>query len=104
LNKTVVFVSFVAIAMIGFAGICIIAIVRPDATATVINTLITVLTVVSGFAITAYSLGKVNDKVEVVQKQTNGTLSTLIAANNEKDAEILRLRAQMPSHVVKGNN
>lgn len=101
MNRTAVFLAFVAIAIAGFAGVVVIVVVRPDATATIINTLITLLTIVSGFAITAYSLTKVDGKVEVVKKQTNGTLTALIESNRVKDEYIKALLAAAPAHIME---
>ncbi len=74
MKRTVVFVVFASVALVGLIGVLVLLIHRPDASATFISTLVTVLSLISVFAGTAYGLGKVNEKLETVQKQTNGQL------------------------------
>jgi hypothetical protein len=87
MNRTVVFVTFAALAGVLVLGSVILAIHRPDATATLNSLIVTVLAVVAGSAGTFYGLGKLNEKVDAVQRQTNGTLS-------KKDEEIAQLRVE----------
>lgn len=74
MKRTVVFVVFACVATVGLIGVMVLLIHRPDASATFISTLVTVLSLISVFAGTAYGLGKLNEKVDTVQKQTNGQL------------------------------
>lgn len=90
MNKNVAFIVFGLLAAIGIAGTLILQIHRPDATATFTALLVQVL----GLVVVAGGLGAglntVTQKIEAVQKQTNGTLS-------KKDDEIVRLNAQVAS-------
>jgi hypothetical protein len=75
MNRTVVFLAFASIALVGVVGIILIIHLRPDATATLISAISQILGMVSAFAVVAYGLGKLNEKVDTVRTQTNGTLS-----------------------------
>lgn len=77
MNKTVVFVTFAALAAIGLIGGAFLIVERPDASATFTNLLVLVLGLVVTAAGTFAAIGKVAEKVEVVQQQTNGTNSAL---------------------------
>lgn len=75
MNRNLVFAVFAFVVTISIAGITMTAYFRPDATATVLNAITILLTLLSGFAITAHGLTQLTKKVEEVHKQTNGTLS-----------------------------
>lgn len=75
MNRTVVFVTFAVIALTGLVGVILIIHLRPDATATLISAISQILGLVSAFAVVSYGLGKLNEKVDTVRTQTNGTLS-----------------------------
>ena len=87
MNKTAVFVTFAALAAIGIVGSVVLQIYRPDASANFTNLLVTVLGLSATAAGTFYGLGKANERIETVVKQTNGTLTA-------KDEEIKRLHAE----------
>lgn len=76
MRKGLLFAGFVIVAVVGLVGVILIAHFRPDATATLLNAVTTILTLVSGFGILVYQLVKVNDKVNNVEQQTNGRLSS----------------------------
>lgn len=88
MNKTVVFVTFAALAALGILGGILLLIHRPDATATFTNLLVLILGLVASSAGTFAVLGKVNEKVETIQQQTNG-------ANSELRTEVARLNAEL---------
>ena len=92
MNKSLLFVTFAVLAAIGLAGGIFIVAERPDATATFVNLLVVVLGLVTTAAGTFFALGKTNEKIEEVRKQTNGNLSA-------KEDEIARLNAEL----VKAN-
>lgn len=94
LSKTVAFVVIGCLAGIGIVGGVLLHIFRPDASATFIGQVVTLLGLVVTAAGTLYGLGKVTEKIEVVQKQTNGTLSSLREQLAEKDAEIAKLQGE----------
>lgn len=91
MNKTVVFVTFSALAALGILGAVYLLVERPDASATFTNLLVLVLGLVISAAGTFYGLGRVNEKLDTVQKQTNGTLSALMEEN-------ARLTRQLEEH------
>jgi hypothetical protein len=75
MNKTVVFITFACLAGIALVGAVVLLIVRPDASATFIQLIVTVLGLVSVAAGTFYGLGKQGEKLDEIKTQTNGTLS-----------------------------
>lgn len=81
MNKTVVFITFGALAALGLTGTLILQIVRPEASAIFTSFVIQTLGLASVAAATFYGLGKANDKLDTVQQQTNGNLSRLQAEN-----------------------
>jgi hypothetical protein len=86
-NRTVIFVTFASLAAIGIVGSVVLQLFRPDASATFTNLLVTVLGLSATAAGTFYGLGKANERLETVVKNTNGTLSA-------KDEEIQRLHRE----------
>ncbi|MFD8768462.1 hypothetical protein [Microbacterium oxydans] len=84
MNKTAVFITFAILAALGLIGSLYLLVERPDASATFTALLVQILGLVVVAAGTFYALGKTNEKIEDVQKQTNGNLS-------RRDAEIERL-------------
>lgn len=88
MNKTAVFITFAALAGLGLVGSLVLLIHRPDATATFTAFVMQTLGLVAVAAGTFYGLGKANEKLEVVQAQTNGNLS-------RRDAEIARLTKKL---------
>jgi hypothetical protein len=81
MNKTVIFITFSALAALGIVGTAILLILRPDATATFTAFIATVLGLVSVAAAQFYGFGKQNEKLETIKTQTNGTLSALHEEN-----------------------
>jgi len=88
--KLTITVAYFGLAAIALVVISLIVIFRPDATATIIQFTGTILGIASTAAVTFYMLGKQNDKLEVVQKQTNGTLSKLTEENTRLTAELVK--------------
>lgn len=88
MNKNLAFAVFGILALAAIAGALILYIHRPDATAS----FTTFVFQMSGLVVVAGGLGaglnSVQQKVEAVQKQTNGTLS-------KKDEEITRLNEEV---------
>lgn len=92
MNKTVMFVTFSCLAALAISGSVVLAIVKPEANGNYIGFAFQILGLVTVAAGTFYGLGKANEKLEVVRKQTNGTLTGLLRTISEKDAEIARLK------------
>lgn len=96
LSKTVAFVVIGILAALGLIGSTLLLILRPEAAATFIGQIVTVLGLVVTAAGTLYGLGKVTDKIEVVQRQTNGTLSALREENDRLTRQNIELAKQIP--------
>ena len=75
MNRTVIFVTFAALAGVGILGFTIILILRPDASATYTALLTTILGLVTLAAGQFYGFGKTQEQIKQVEVQTNGTLS-----------------------------
>lgn len=97
LSKTVAFIVIGTLALVGIVGVVLLNILRPDASATFIGQVTTILGLVVTAAGTLYGLGKVTEKVEIVQRQTNGTLSALREENDRLTRENVALAKQVPS-------
>jgi hypothetical protein len=96
-NKTVMFITFAALVLVALLGSVVLLLVRPDASATFIGQVVQLLGLVTVAAGIFHGLGKAADAVEVVRKQTNGTLSKLIA---ERDAATAALAAHDPERAA----
>lgn len=88
MNKTVIFITFAALAAIGLVGSIVLYVFRPDATATFTSQLVVILGLVASAAGTFYALGKQGDQLKQIEKQTNGALSV-------RDAHIAALTEQV---------
>lgn len=88
MNKTAAFIVFGVLTLASIAGALILYIHRPDATASFTTFVFQML----GLVVVAGGLGaglnQVQQSVQAVQRQTNGTLS-------KKDEEITRLNAEV---------
>lgn len=102
MNRTVVFLIFSTLAALSIVGVVLLLIIRPDATATFTAFVVQILALVSVAAGTFYGLGKANEKLETVTKQTNGTLSGLLQRNRELEAQNAALRATHPNPNLQG--
>lgn len=95
MNKTAVFICFSALAAIGLIGATVLAIHRPDASATFTSLIVTVLGIAASAAGTFYALGKQGEKLDTIRTQTNGTLSKLTEDLQTKNTEIAELREKL---------
>lgn len=84
MNKTAIYIVFAVLASLGILGTVALLILRPDASATFTAFVVQILGIAVVAAGTFYGFGKTNEKLEEVQKQTNGNLT-------RRDAEIERL-------------
>lgn len=91
MNKQVIFIIIAGIAGIGLIGVFVMLLLRPDATATLINFLLTLLGMLAGFGGLAALTAQQNKEIETIKTNTNGTLS-------RKDEEIATLRAALAQH------
>ncbi|PPH47008.1 hypothetical protein C5D09_06410 [Rathayibacter sp. AY1C9] len=102
-NKNLALVVVAVIVLVGLAGALYLLIERPDASATFINmvtTLLGLLIVASGLAIavdrsqkaTTERLDAQDSTLHTIKANTNGTLSELRATNAQQAAELQELR------------
>lgn len=97
MNKTVMFVTFAALAVVGLAGTVALLIVRPESATTFTTLLITVLGLATTAGGTFYALGKQGEQIKKIDRQTNGTLSELRAENDRLTRENVELAKQVPA-------
>jgi hypothetical protein len=83
MNKNVVFIIFTVLVALGFGGVILLLLLRPDASAVFIQYSLTVLALVASFAGTVYAFGKQEKRLDTIEANTNGNLT---AARNEKAA------------------
>lgn len=94
MNKTVVFITFAILIILALIESMVLLLYAPEHFSTLTSFILVLLGLASTFAATVWSLGKnkkelenvkeeTSQKLDVVQKQTNGTLSRLIDRNNE---------------------
>lgn len=96
MNKNVVFVSVVIMAIVGIIAGAVLAIFKPEGFLTFTGFIGTTIIVVTGFAASFYALNKVSEKVERVDKQTNGTLSKKDEDLKQRDLIIVQTVAMLP--------
>lgn len=94
MNKTVIYIVFMVLAGLGIVGTAALLIFRPDASATFTAFIVQILGIAVVAAGTFYGFGKTSEKLEEVQRQTNGNLHRRDETIAEKDAEIARLQAE----------
>lgn len=103
MNKTALVLLIVGLAGLGIVALTLTAIFRPDASATLLTGMGQLFISVGGFGGIVYGLVKVNEKVELVHKQTNGTLSKKDDEIRRKD-EIILEQTQTITTLTKENN
>lgn len=94
MNRTVAFVSFSTLAGLGIIGSILVILFKPEYASALTGILVNLLGLVTVAAGTFYSLGKVDEKVQKIKEQTNGTTTTLIEENMRKEELIRRLLQQ----------
>jgi hypothetical protein len=99
-NKNILFITFAVLAGIALLGAAVLAIVRPDASATFIAQASTLLGLVTVAAGTFAGIDKVGKQVEQVKKQTNGTLSLLLAERDEALAKLAKHDAEAAARLL----
>lgn len=125
MNKTVIYIGFIALIALSLIEALVLLWFAPEHFATFTAYIAVTLGVASTFAVTIWQLKQHRDettaKLDVVQKQTNGTLTRLIEQSDAKtliihhkdselrkrDAEIAELRLMAglpPKAVMKGSD
>lgn len=103
MNKTVIFIVFAALVALTLIETVVILVFAPDHFVSFSGFVVVALGLASTFAATVWQLGKqqqqikdvkvsTDAKLDVVQRQTNGTLSGLLDKVEEKNDEIARLK------------
>lgn len=103
MNRTIAFGMIAALALLAVAGLILLAIFRPDATATFIQHVVTLLGLLVTAAGTIYGLSKLDQRVMQVVRNTNGNLDVerraRIAAELELSSARERLAAVTREHL-----
>lgn len=104
--KLAIILAYFMLAVLGLVTVALIMVYRPDATATIINFVGTIMGVASTGAVTFWMLNsqgkkleEVSQKTEQVAVQTNGVNSALRDRLLEKDNQIEQLQSQLLSAV-----
>lgn len=91
MNKTVAYAIGAAVAVVGLLGIAYITVERPDASATFTSTVVLVIGIVTTFFVTVNGQAKVSDRLEQVEKNTNGKNTQLQAERDAARETLARL-------------
>jgi hypothetical protein len=97
MNKTAAFISFAALAAVGLIGSVVLAIHRPDATATFTGLIVTVLGLAASAAGTFYALGKQGEKIDAVAKNVNGNSTRMLDTIETQQQQIHALLSALPA-------
>lgn len=101
MNKTLIYITFIALVALALAGTVLIILVVPQHFGSFTGFIVVLIGLAGSFAATVSSLERTKQevqniktetsaKLDVVQRQTNGTLSKLIETVEEKDDIIKR--------------
>lgn len=91
MNKQIIFIIIAVLAGLGLIGVFALQLIRPDASATLINFIFQLLMLLGGFGGLAAMQAQQNKEIETIKTNTNGTLS-------RRDDEISALRAALAEH------
>lgn len=92
MNKNLMFIVIGLIVLIGLIGSIVLQIIRPEALGTFVQQLVIIVGLLISAAGTIYGLGQMNDKIDKVEKQTNGQLSRLQAERDKASGELANAR------------
>jgi len=95
MNKTIIAGVFLCVILGAICGNVVLGIFAPAQLTAFNGSVITILGVGSAGIVTIYGLGKQGEKLEQIQKQTNGTLSGLRQENTELRETNAALREQL---------
>jgi len=94
--KLVITIAYFSLAIVGIAVVTVIAIFRPDATATIIQFVGTTLAIASTGAVTFYMLGKQNEQIGQVKALANGNLSRVTEERDALQRQLLSVVGNAP--------
>jgi hypothetical protein len=83
-DKTLVTLAFIVLAVLGIAGVFLVLLFNPAAASVAVTLVVTVLGIATTGIVTFYNLGKQTETINTIQRQTNGNTSAL-------QAEVARL-------------
>lgn len=95
-NKNLALIVVGALVCLALVGGVVLHVLRPDTVAAFMPNVITLLGLMITAVGTIYGLGKINEKVDGVHKNTNGTLSALREENDRLTRENVALAKQVP--------
>lgn len=88
MNRTVALITFACIVALGLIGYIVLILTKAGNTDQFISVVLLLLSQITVAAGTLWSLGRTNDKLETVRKQTNGALSGALERNDRQALEI----------------
>lgn len=97
MNKQVIFIIIAILAGVGLVGVFALQLIRPDASATLINFVFQLLMLLGGFGGLAAMQAQQNKEIETIKTNTNGTLSALRDENDRLTRENVELAKQVPT-------
>ncbi|SJM66785.1 hypothetical protein [Agrococcus casei] len=92
MNKNLMYLTIGAIVLVGLIGSIILQIVRPESLGTFVQQVVIIVGLLISAAGTIYGLGQVNDKIDKVDKQTNGRLEQLQGDRDRAATELAKTR------------
>jgi len=95
--KLAIILGYFGLAFFATCAVVLIMIFRPDATATIIQFVGTVLGIASTGAVTFYMLGKQANQIAAVHTQVNGNLSKVTAERDSLQAQLLSVVGTSPA-------
>lgn len=95
MNKNLLFILYIALAMVGIIAVSVIAVVAPEQFDKVSTLVLTILGLASTAAATFYLLGNQQKTLEEVKTNTNGNLTAMRELLAQKDAQIAEQQRQM---------
>lgn len=95
MNKNLLFILYIALAVVGMIAVTVIAVIAPQQFDKVAQLVITILGLASAAAGTFYLLGNQQKTLEEVKTNTNGNLTALRELIAQKDAQLAEQQRQM---------
>lgn len=95
MSKNLLFILYIALAMVGVIVVAVIAVIAPEQFAAVVTFVLTILGLASTAAATFYLLGSQQRTLEEVKTNTNGNLTAMREQLAEKDRMIAEQQRQL---------
>jgi hypothetical protein len=104
MNKTLVTIAFISLALLGVVGVFLILLFQPDGASQAITLVVTVLGIATTAIVTFYNLGKQGETIQTIQHQTNGNTSALLAEVSRLSTLLALADPVVPAHVEAVNS